>query len=257
MKLHGPLTRTLKSFAAIVLLSTIATTVPASTAFATPTECEANTSWVSYNQIEVKPVLTHWKKIPLAPGSSHTQEQVVGLKSTLTASVQYNNGATIGADALIAGLEVTGEFSLAAAGEITLSRDLKQTWVFDNVGGTQTRTYMLFAGVERVTAKWTHYRCDSRGMLMAPSVGDLVSWETEGGGTAECLTPGTDPMYEVARAKCSFTPVSVPDNLVTTYSGVYYCALSLCYGRQSDGTTPPSAPPVVDFSGDGKADVIA
>lgn len=209
----SPLPRTRRRLAALgVLTAMVAGVTGLSTGAAyaePPSSCNLNLEheWYEVSSAAVDPVLTHWKGITIAPGTTGSIETT--LTEVEAVSTTFNTSTEISAEAkvFLAKVAVKVGFSVQTGKSTTSTWSQKVTLNFNRPGD-----YAVFKGTHRVRGSADVFVCLPSGDPWNPGPGfwayafgshpAYTTFDAEVEGTVSCdtpVTPGT--VQELARNK--------------------------------------------------------
>jgi hypothetical protein len=181
------------------LCAAVLTAMPAMPAAANPTQCDPGSSSWKWTNVKKPWVVTHAKSFENFSGATIKRTKSVTHETTITASASTTVGTKFKANAIIAKLDATVEFTLALSG----SHTNKGT---ETVEGTMKsgHVYIYYAGAKKITGHYTYRVCNSRGEIVVKSSGNGKSYGLKTEGVVQC---GASPKkttlaYKVENAYC-------------------------------------------------------
>lgn len=168
---------------AIWAMPTAASAAPPGPDFA-PVICEVGSKTVRFSSHVKSNVITHKKKVSIPDGATGQRSITTAMERQVTASVTFNQSATVSADIVIASLEGTTGLSLAANLAVTSSSTQTFTMNFNKPG-----TYVVFDGVETASGNWVGSKCNSNGTaILNAGTGKANSWAIGHEGAINCAS---------------------------------------------------------------------
>ncbi|WP_436986126.1 hypothetical protein [Streptomyces sp. enrichment culture] len=169
---------------AAVMAGTVATVVlgPVPTAGAAPIVCEPGYKHATWTQVSKAWKITHAKQINIPASSTGTHSKTALYRSTATSGREVTAGASYSASWVISSLDANVSGTLSKAGEKTKEKNETVTLNFNKPG-----TYVVFAGVKKVSGNYKAKTCNSSGTGWTKTgYGKARSWTVPAEGGVKC-----------------------------------------------------------------------
>ncbi|WP_148615589.1 hypothetical protein [Nocardioides rubriscoriae] len=153
-----------------------------------------------YNITSAKsePVVTHIKKISLAPGGKYAQTTAITKVNTVVAGVTAKTEASFEAGAIFAKAQTKVGFDLKA--EDTHTKTTAYTDYIEQSNSTRSHhTYAIYHGTTKVSGGWEQLRCKSGTGWTVTGKGTWKSWRVDDSGTTQCGLGTKDPLALAAQ----------------------------------------------------------
>lgn len=132
-----------------------------------------------------QPVLTHAKKIFLAPDTTYNNSTTLSKVGSVTAGVTVEAGASAKAGVVLAKAETYVKVSLQASGTSTRTSSISETWSATN-NSNRKRTFIFFHGTVKHGGTYVKKTCNSSTYMIEKDHGRWKSWTIDNEGFVRC-----------------------------------------------------------------------
>jgi hypothetical protein len=155
---------------------------PVTTAGAAPIVCEPGYKHGTWTQVSKAWKITHAKQINIPSGGTGSHTKTALYRDTVTSGREVTAGASYSASWVISSLDANVSGTLSKAGEKTKEKNETVTVNFNKPG-----TYVVFAGVKRVSGNYKAKTCNSHGTGWTKTgYGKARSWTVPAEGAVKC-----------------------------------------------------------------------
>jgi hypothetical protein len=152
------------------------------------------------SKVHSSPVVTNAYNWVLAPGGKKSETEVIDLKTSVTASVEYSTSASISAGSVIAQASAQTGVKLQASG--TVAGGSSFTTYIEQANSTKkNREYVYYRGTMKWYGKYTKYYCDYNSHQVKSRSGSWKSWDINYEGTVRCDLAAPNKVSKKAKTK--------------------------------------------------------